>query len=725
MINDGTEGTPMRKSKARSGRRRTHRRSILLWVVLSALTLATLSLVALAALVQLTERDLPDIPSFEAYAQGVPKVSRILAANGTVVAEFFTERRTLSWPGRIPPLLEKAVLAAEDADFHEHEGLSYAGIARAMLVNLWKGQVSQGGSTITQQVVKQVLLSSERTFTRKFKELLLARILEVNLDKREILAIYLSEVYLGHGRYGMEEASRFYFSKPAATLDLAEASLLAGIISAPEANSPIRNPEGALARQHHVLRRMVEEGWVSEPEARTAAALHITLWARSEPRLGAAPYFVDAVRREATRLFGPQRLLHDGLTVLTTLDLTVSDRAETAAAVGLQNLWMRGRTRANDDVSNTLNNDENMSPPPIPLVTVTDCDRALGLIRVQAPDGPGLIDPSTLARRLFVDPDPYSVCRVGTTMPATPSGEQRDVAGQSLRIFNAELGPQVAMVVLDPHTRAVRALVGGEDFASRSFNRAVQSRRPMGSTVKPFIYAAALAQGLPADATFENTAVSFNAGGGKRWTPHNYEGGYDGRAYTLSEALAKSVNVVAVKVLARIGVDAAADFLTSVGIDGAVPRDFSLALGSAESSPLALANALAVFAVGGRHDTPFFIDRVMDTSGAVLLDHENRPSRKLPETIADAVRIMMRRAVTEGTAISAASLPVPAWGKTGTTNRSRETWFAGSDGRLVVSVLVGYDDRLPMSKATGGNTALPFFNLFERFGSSRPVPIAP
>jgi len=694
--------------------------------VLSLLTLGVLSLVALAALVQLTERELPDIPSFEAYAQSVPKVSRILAADGTVIAEFFTERRTISRPDRIPPLVEKAVLAAEDADFHEHEGLSYAGIARAMMVNIWKGTVAQGGSTITQQVVKQVLLSSERTLTRKFKELLLARNLEQDLSKREILAIYLSEVYLGHGRYGVEEAARFYFGKPAATLNLAEATLLAGIISAPEAHSPIRNPEGALARQHYVLGRMVEEGWASEQEARAAAASRLDLWARGEPRLGAAPYFVDAVRREATRLFGPQRLLHDGLTVISTLDLAASDRAETAVAVGLQDLWMRGRTRINDDASNARAGDEEVGPPPLPLVTVTGCERESGLIRVRGPDGEGIIDPSTMARRLFADPDPYSICRVGTILPATPSGDQRDVAGQPTRIFNAEMGPQVAMVVLDPRTRAVRALIGGEDFASRAFNRAVQSRRPIGSTVKPFVYAAALANGVPADATFENTAISFSAGGGKRWTPRNYEGGYDGRSYTLSEALAKSINVVAVRVLARIGVDAAADFLTSIGIDGAIPHDFSLALGSVESSPLALANALAVFATNGQHDTPFLIDRVTDATGKVLLDHENRPSRKLQEPIANAVRAMMRRAVTEGTAKSAASLPVVAWGKTGTTNRSREAWFVGSDGRWMVSVLVGYDDRLPMPKATGGNSALPFFNLFERFGVvSRPVPAAP
>ncbi len=706
-------------------RPRRRRGNVALRIALSLFVVVALALLATVILVRLAERDLPDIPSFSAYARDVPKVSRILARDGTVIAEFFTERRTLCRPDSIPPLVEQAVLAAEDADFHAHEGLSYGGIARAMFINLYQGQIAQGGSTITQQVVKQVMLSTERTWQRKFRELLLARLLEHNLTKREILAMYLSEVYLGHGRYGIEEAARYYFGKGATNLLLPEAALLAGIISAPEAHSPVRNPSAAFERQHYVLRRMVEEGMIAEAEAKTAAATPVTLWARPEPRLDAAPYFVDAVRREATRLFGPERLLHDGLTVLTTLDLDVSDRAEFAVSVGLKHLWERGRTRESDEASNARDGGDEVGPPPAVLATVTDCDRSRGLIRIHGPEGDGLLDPTTLARRLFTDPDPYSVCRPGSTLPVMKAGEQQEVDGQNLRMFNAEIGPQAAMVVLAPGDRAVLALVGGEDFASRSFNRAVQSRRPLGSTVKPFLYATAMAHGVPAEATFDNTPVAFRAGGGRRWTPRNYEGTFDGRSYTMSEALARSVNVVAVKVAARIGVDALADFLASTGIDGALPRDLSLALGSAESSPLALANALALFASGGLHDTPFLIDRVINAEGIVILDHQARPSRKLPESIANSVRAMMRRAVTEGTASAAASLSVPAWGKTGTTNRSREAWFAGSDGRNVVTVLVGYDDRLPMARATGGNTALTFFNLFVKFSQIPGVPPAP
>jgi penicillin-binding protein 1A len=257
-------------------------------------------------------------------------------------------------------------------------------------------------------------------------------------------------------------------------------------------------------------------------------------------------------------------------------------------------------------------------------------------------------------------------------------------------------------------------MVGGESFEARPFNRAVQSRRPMGSTVKPFLYAAALNGGLPEGTTVVNTAVSFRGARGRSWTPRNYEGGYDGREYGLVEALAKSVNVVAVKILSQVGVAPVANLLAAVGIDGGIPEDLSLALGSAESSPLALANAMATFAANGLHDTPYLVSDVVDAEGTSLLAHHARPHRVLPASIAKWVRGALRQAVTSGTAKAAADLPVPAWGKTGTSNRSREAWFAGSDGRRIVTILVGYDDRLPMRGATGGNTAVPLFVDFAR-----------
>lgn len=696
-----------------------------------------LGIAALATAVRVIESGLPGVPTFAQYAGSVPKVSRVLASDGTVVAEFFIERRTVMDPESIPPLLEKAILAAEDAGFYEHEGLSYWGIARAMLVNLWKGRITQGGSTITQQVVKQVLLGPERTYERKVREMLLARQVERRLTKKEILAIYASEVYLGRGRYGFEEAARFYVNKPAASLNLAEAALLAGLVQAPEALNPIAHPEAALRRQHYVLERMVVEGLVSEEEAREAARATIRLWGREAPRIGAAPYFVDGVRREVTRLLGEGRLLHDGLTIETTLDLAVSDAAEVAVAWGLARLWGQGRTRVRDEESaqevggrgsggSGKPNDpaladgtddllDGIPPPPRAVrAKVIGCDPARGVIEVEAGGERARLDPRSLARMALAGhPDLFATCRPGADLLASGTGGPRPEPG-TLPVVHAEVGPQAAVAVVDPVDRAVLALVGGEDFATRPFNRAVQSRRPIGSAVKPFLYAAALESGMPATRTFPNTALHLRGAGGRPWVPRNFEGGWDGRDYDIGTALAQSINVIAVRTMLEIGPDPVADLLAALGFEGPIPRDLSLALGSAEASPLELANAMATFAAGGLYDTPFLVRRVTDREGRTLLEHDPRPSRRVSRATAQAIRAMMRRVVTEGTAREASSLPWPIFGKTGTSNRSREAWFVGSDGRLVAAFAVGYDDRLPMRGATGGNTAVPLFVAFLR-----------
>ncbi|HOU52474.1 MAG TPA: transglycosylase domain-containing protein [Myxococcota bacterium] len=694
-------------------------RSRVRWWVRGLLALAILAVVGLAGAVVAVawvEASLPDIPTFEEYALRTPKVSRMLASDGTVLAEFFVERRTLMLPDRIPPLVEKAFLAAEDASFREHGGLSWGGIARAMIVNLWRGRISQGGSTISQQVVKQVLLDPERTWQRKFRELLLVRRLEARLTKDEILAMYLSEVYLGSGNYGVEEAARWWFGKDAAALTIGEAALLAGLVSGPEANHPVRNPTGARARRRYVLDRMTDLGWVSPEEA--ARALAAPLPSRSAPAPSLAPYFTDAVRREVTRIFGIGRLNREGLRIRTTLDPETQRAAEIAVQVTLSRLYQQGRTRTRDEEAGRSEppEDEVLDPtrplPDAPQVLPAQVVRCHGgEIEVEVAGRRARLEPRSLARRILAGhPDPYAICRIpGARLPVSVLDPQEDPPR-----VQAEDGPQAALVALDPRTRAVRALVGGEDFEMRPFNRAVQSRRPIGSTVKPFLYAAARMNGLSADTEVANTAVSFRGARGRRWTPRNFEGGYDGRLYSLPEAMVQSINVVAVKVLAEMGSGPLVDLLRSVGIDGAIPRDLSLALGSAEASPLALANAFADIAADGRHDTPYFIESVLDALGREVIRHEVRPSQVLPPAIARWVRQALREAVLRGTARAAASLPVPAWGKTGTTNRSREAWFAGSDGRLVVAILVGHDDRLPMPGATGGNTAVPLFADFVR-----------
>jgi len=665
------------------------------------------------AFIKIVESELPEVPTFDEYAAQVPKVSRVLARDHSVVAEFFLERRTIMFPDALPPLLEKAVLAAEDADFYRHGGISYVGILRAIAVNLWRGEISQGGSTISQQVIKQVLLSPEKSFKRKFMELLLTRKMEMKLTKKEILAIYMSEVYLGHGMYGFEEAGRFYFNKPAKDLTLEEASLLAGLVQAPEALSPLRNPDGALERRRYVLQRMVEEGFIDEKEAKKAMDAPLNLHGKQAKRIGSAPYFVEAVRQEVKRLFGERRLFRDGLQIETTLDLDVSDSAELSVAFGMMRALDQGRSRAKDEGASAEKDGgedlpgEVLPPPNVMQAKVASCSN--GEVWVKVGDARFLVHPRSLMR-LFLrrQGDIYSVCDENELLVSANQAEGGKV------LMNAELGPQAAMVVLDVKSRAVLALIGGDDFQSRPFNRAIQSRRPIGSTVKPFLYSVAFMEGMDESTEFQNLPVFLKGAGGHVWSPKNYEGGFDGRFYTIGEALAKSINIVAVRTMMKVGTKKVKELLQSVGINAHVPEDLSLALGSCEASPLSLANAFAVFASGGLYDTPFLIRRVRDFKGNILLEHEERPVRVLDAGIAQKMKKLLRRVVLDGTANLAKDLPGEIFGKTGTTNRSREAWFVGSDGKIVVSVLVGYDDRLPMHGATGGNTAVPIFVDFMR-----------
>ena len=681
--------------------------------------LIVVGVLTLAVVVKLTEASLPAVPSWDEYAASVPKVTRILASDGSVVREIFHQRRTLITPDHLPALLVNAILATEDAGFMEHRGLSYGGIARAMLRNVLHGRISQGGSTISQQVVKQILLTPERTWTRKFKELLLTRQLELKLSKKEILAIYLSHVYLGSGRYGFEEASRFFFGRGVHDLRVEEAAMLAGLVSAPEGNSMLRNPEGAVARQIHVLNRMAETGMLTAEQAETASRARLHVIAKDPTTIGSSGYFADAVERELRRLVGAGQLDTGGFTVMTSLDLAVSEAVEYSIGEGLSGLYRAGRTRVADEGAGFAGVEDlglggrTGTGPRLPIAKLAGCRRGDDQAFVTSDGVKKAVSIASIGRlgsdrgkQLDVFCDGFNEVQV------SPGIGSMDTFHGKLEVVNAELGPQASFVVLDSSSRAVVAMVGGEDFASRPYNRAIQSSMPIGSTIKPFIYAAALMNDIPEEGGWVNEPVAFRGKGGRLWKPRNYGGAYDGRVYDMTGALKDSINVIAVKVLQQTGVEKVASLLESVGFKGHIPRDLSMALGSVEASPLDLANAYAVFGASGNLDAPWMIDYIDDFHGKRVFSHGSRPGRIIPAAIANRIRKMLRQVVLDGTARALDVEGIEVWGKTGTTNMSREAWFAGGFGRLVGVVLVAYDDRLPMRGATGGNTAVPIFKYF-------------
>lgn len=685
--------------------------------------LCVIVVLVLAAVVKITEASLPPIPTWDQYADSAPKVTRILASDGSVIRELYTERRTLITPDRLPPLLVNAVLAAEDAGFLEHDGLSYAGIARAMVANLFSGKISQGGSTISQQVVKQVLLSPERTWQRKFRELLLTRLLELKLDKKEILAVYLSQTYLGSGRYGFEEASAYFFGKPASDLNVEEAAMLAGLVSAPEGNSMLKNPEGAVARQMYVLGRMAELDMITPDQARVASGAKLHVVARDPRTLGTAPYFSDAVVRELRGLVGAERLEKGGLTVRTTLDPGVSAAAARSVSEGLSFLYRGGRNRIADQLGGPAGiediglEEKQDVEKGYPTGQVAGCRRGDSQAFVSVDGRMAVVSNASLARLGGTDRERLNqFCDHMDAVAVSKGVRQVDTVHGRLDEMNAELGPQASFVVLDVKSRAVLAMVGGEDFDSRPYNRAIQASMPIGSTIKPFIYGAALMAGIPEDKGWVNEPVAFRGFAGRMWKPRNYGGSYDGRTYDMTGAVRDSINVIAVKVLQETGVGKVAALLEAAGFKGHIPRDLSMALGSVEASPLELANAYAIFGSDGRMDTPWMISDVSDWRGRSLAGHENRPGRVMPADVAKSIRRMLRQVVVDGTARDLNIPEKDVWGKTGTTNMSREAWFAGGFDGLVGAVLVAYDDRLPMRGATGGNTAVPLFRLFvERY----------
>jgi penicillin-binding protein 1A len=578
-------------------------------VGLACLVIGTL--VGRALLVGVETR-LPDVLSVVDYRAGAAQVSRVYDRNGTVIGEFFEERRSVIPGDEIPLIMKQAAVAAEDGDFYEHRGLDYLGIARAMWVNLRAGRFSQGASTITQQVARSFYLTQEKSLERKFKEAVLAMHLERHLTKDEILELYLNQIYFGHGRYGIVEAARFYLGKTVSELDAPDAALLMAMVPAPVRLNPLVAPAEATRRRNRILDRMAAAGTLDGRALRRSRGRIVPSVASQPPRTQAPVWFVDAVRRHLEESLGERDLKTAGLKVFTTFD------PEAQAAVD-------------------------------------------GAVREHI-------------------------------------GEDADA-------------PETAIVVLSARTREVLAMAGGTNFARSPFNRAIQAHRQAGSTFKPFVYGAGLAEGrLDPRTTYPNSAVSYRGGSGP-WQPKNADGVHDGVSTTIAEALSRSLNVIAVQALRDVGVARFTDFARRVGIRSAIPPNLTAALGSAEVTPMEMANAYATVADDGGFAEPVLVRRVEDRAGRVI--HAQRSDRRqaIDTRVAAQLTGLLRSAVEEGTGRRAQVRGVGVAGKTGTTNRRTDAWFVGyttGPARLVTSVWVGHDDGRPMG-GTGGSTAAPIF----------------
>lgn len=692
---------------------------------------------------------LPDIEDTEAL---LPEVTRVYSRQGRPIAEFYRQRRRAVTREEIPDVLVHAFLSAEDADFYQHEGLDYFGMLRALYNSVRAGRVTGSGSTITQQLVKNLLFEGTGRLDvealefrpddpmvarveRKAKEIILARRLEHSLGKDDILTLYLNLVYFAHGRYGVQEASRFYWGKDVRRIDLAEAAMLAGIVQSPERMSPRKHPERAKRRRAYVLGQMADKGYITEAEAAAAEARPFALPPRPQDTDPDAGWFVARVARQVRAQLGDAALLEGGLDIHTTYDDVRQRAAARAVRDGLAAVDARQKNLEREGYAKDGK--------------AWRRKRAKALKHKPPPFGPSM--PARITEvgkeRLLVDVG-VGTARVRAKHAARwrPDGKWAWGVGDIIRVtlradgprhpavMHAEvaMGPQAALVALDPTTGEVLAHVGGERFDAAPFDRATAARRQPGSTFKPFVWGAAIAgRRYTAASVVLDTPETFRIYKGRWWKPGNYTQTFEG-PMTLRTALAKSKNNIAVKLAADVGTASVQALARAAGVTSPMVDDLTLALGSAEVTPMELARAYATIAAGGTRTTPRLIERIEGARQPVESDLTRHPPPEpgaVDPAVAYVVRSVMRSVVTSGSGRALAKLPREVVGKTGTTNNARDTWFAALLPEVVVVAWVGHDDQRPVGrKETGGRTAAPivrqYLEAVEQDGPDWPPPPA-
>lgn len=680
----------------------------------------------------------PNLPEVSALSDYRPKLPlRVYSAEGELLAEYGEERRDLTPIAQIPKVMKDAVLAAEDARFFEHGGVDYLGMVRAGLANFGRSK-SQGASTISMQVARNVYLSAEKTYTRKIYEVLLTFKLEHLLTKEQILEVYMNQIFLGHRAYGFAAAAQTYYGKALKDITLDEAAMLAGLPKAPSAFNPISNPKRSRTRQLYIIDRMLENGFITEEQAKIAKATPVRLRTAASIERVRGDYAAEMVRQTIFSQYGEEAYTR-GLNVTTSIRSSEQQAAYRSLRQGLMDFERRQHYRG-----------------PEQFVALPE-------------DGPGLDD--AIDDALSDHPDNGDVL-AAVVLSANPKkvvvvrqdGQPIEVTGEGLKPVQSGLAakaqpnlalrrgavvrimktakngweitqlPEVegAFVALDPRNGAIRALVGGFDFNKNKFNHATQAWRQPGSSFKPFIYSAALEKGVTPTTVVNDSPLFFSATetGGKPWEPKNYDGKFEG-PMPVRAALAKSKNMVSIRILQVVGAQSAQDWIQRFGFDAERhPPYLTMALGAGAVTPLQMASAYGVFANGGHLLPPSIITKVTDAQGKVLLEVPELKAQDTAQAIEPRNAFVMGSLLQEitraGTAARAqATLKRPdLYGKTGTTNDAMDAWFVGFQPNLVAAVWVGYDNPRNLgSRETGGGLSLPIWISFMQ-EALKNVPVA-
>jgi penicillin-binding protein 1A len=649
---------------------------------------------------------------------------------GRAFGSLSLQRRTIAQYEDYPKVLYDAVLSIEDKNFEKHPGFDVWRMLVAASHDFRSGTSSQGASTVTMQLARNLFLSADRTYSRKLREVMLAIQIERKFTKSQIFTLYANQIYLGHGVYGFATGAEYYFGKVVKDLTLEEAAMLAALPKAPNDYSPIKNPERALRRRNLVIDAMLSAGKISVAEASAAKKTQLLLHIHDDPN-SLAPYFVEEIRQYLEKKYGTEQVHEAGLRVYTTLDTDLQNAANTAVLDGLASYERRHgwRTHLNNKSSGT-----STAPGSIPqwtntlgpgnytraeVLSVSSISASLKIGRYRATIGANDVSWTnrTLVQLLSVGDIAYvKIVSVGP--------------GLTARIrFEENSGAQGALLAIDNTTGEVKAMVGGRDFMESKFNRATQALRQVGSSFKPYVYTAAIDQGAtPEDSILDAPATFITASG--PYSPHNYDAKFEG-AITLTHALAESRNIPAVKLAQSLGIKNVIGYTRRFGIRERMPPYLPIALGAVELTLLEHTSAFTAFPNDGMRAIPHYIVKVTDFDGRVLEQNYPTVQDVVSQRTARIMTSMLRDVVLHGTGVAASRLKYPVAGKTGTTNDFTDAWFVGFSPSITCGVWVGFDEKKTLgSKETGAHAALPIWMDFMatallRQGSFRTFPPIP
>jgi penicillin-binding protein 1A len=674
-------------------------------------------LVLLAALVGVStglflvySNDLPQVEQLEHYRPS--SVTDLYDDHSRVIGSFALQRRVVATYEDYPQVLRDALISVEDKDFAKHSGVNVWRVVGAAYRDFVSGGKVQGASTLTMQLSRNLFLTADRTFHRKIQEVLLAIQIERRFTKPQIFTLYANQIFLGHGVYGFEAASRYYFSKPAKQLTLEEACLLAGLPKAPGYYSPINHPDRAVRRRNLVINSMLEDGKVTAEQAAIAKGKPILLNLQKDPN-SLAPYFVEEIRRYLEAKYGSDEVHEGGLRVYTTLDMELQRAANQAVLDGLAGYEKRHgwKSRLPNAIALGIPLDKYQHPDwdvdpevngythaLVTAVSAGSADIRFGRYRSKITQG----DAAWTKMKIS------DILAVGDIVYVKILSLFADSAKVSLE---QDSGAQGGLVAIDNASGEIKAMVGGRDFEDSKFNRATQAMRQTGSSFKPYVYTAAIDQGASPDDVILDEPVTFQAGTGV-YTPHNYDEKFEGNI-TLRRALAQSRNIPALKLADRIGIKTVIDYAHRFGVTSNMPAYLPIALGSAEITLLEQTSAFSVFPNDGVRITPRYLKKVTDYEGRVL--EEDFPDVKdvVSSRTARIMTSMLREVVLHGTAVAAAGMKYPIAGKTGTTNDFTDAWFIGFSPYTTCGVWMGYDEKKTLgTKETGARAALPVWMDF-------------